>query len=227
MLNKHPGAQLLKTSTIPPEEIYSADAQLIQITGVTCEADVESPIFTNPDVPQSVKAYYLHNGTNTFSFTRPVNKDPSGRVRVANDFTSLWTEKTVLICEDAFPTVLRRSEVVEIRIIDISPVENALNDVEAKKNELDGLERRYHAISQTEVDRSKINTNILSMALNGAVDAPVNQGIPMYRKAFFGSDFMAANPEKAPLVQRLQEAIDSLVRACAPISVLTALTPDR
>ena len=148
-------------------------------------------------------------------------------MRVANDFTSLWTEKTVLICEDAFPTVLRRSEVVEIRIIDISPVENALNDVEAKKNELDGLERRYHAISQTEVDRSKINTNILSMALNGAVDAPVNQGIPMYRKAFFGSDFMAANPEKAPLVQRLQEAIDSLVRACAPISVLTALTPDR
>lgn len=27
----------------------------------------------------------------------------------------------VLICEDTFPTVLRRSEVVEIRIIDISP----------------------------------------------------------------------------------------------------------
>lgn len=95
MLNKHPGAQLLKTSAIPPEEIYSADAQLLQITSVACEPDPESPIFSNPNVPKAVKAYYQHNGTNTFSFTRPINKGPGGPVRVANDFTSLWTEKTV------------------------------------------------------------------------------------------------------------------------------------
>lgn len=74
------------------------------------------------------------------------------------------------------------------------------------------MERRYHAISQTESDRNKINTNLLSMALNGVVDTPANQGVPMYRKAFFGSDFMALNPEKAPLVRLLQTAIDELVR---------------
>ncbi|KAH8913295.1 hypothetical protein BT69DRAFT_262976 [Atractiella rhizophila] len=50
------------------------------------------------------------------------------------------------------------------------------------------------------------------MALNGAVDAPVNGGIPMYRKAFFGSDFILANPDKAYLVKRLQEAIEAQVK---------------
>lgn len=96
--------------------------------------------------------------------------------------------------------------------MDISPLENALDDVESKKKELDNLERRYHALSQTQVDKSTINTNTLSMALNGAVDSPINQGVPMYRKVFFGSDYVASNPEKAPLVQRLRLAVDALVR---------------
>ncbi|KAM0753228.1 hypothetical protein T439DRAFT_342381 [Meredithblackwellia eburnea MCA 4105] len=223
MLNKHPGAQLLKTSTIPSEEVYAADIQLLQITAVGCETDLQSPIFTNPEVPPAVRLYYQHNGTNTFSFTRAVDRDPNSRVRSPNDFTTLWTEKTVLICEDAFPTVLRRSEVVEIRLIDISPIENALNDVEAKKKELDNLERRYRAISQTETDRSKINTNVLSMALNGAVDSPVNQGIPMYRRAFFGSEFAAANPEKTSLVRQLQSSIDQLVMSISRCMKLHAV----
>lgn len=241
MLNKHPGAQLLKTSMIPGDEVQYGDGQYLQITGVTPDLDQQSPIFTNPDVPQAVRSYYEHNDTNLFSFKRPVNKDLVDRTRSANDFTSVWTEKTVclpdthgvrslicldpvqvLICEDSFPTVLRRSEVVEIRITEISPIENALADVEGKKKELDGLERRYHALSQTQ-DRSSINTNLLSMALNGTVDAPVNQGVPMYRKAFFSSEFMGINPDKQPIIRKLETAIDELVRSSFIALIVTHL----
>lgn len=95
MLNKHPGAQLLKTSTIPPEELQFADGQFLQITAVTPEPDLGLPVFANPDVPHSVRVYWENNGTNTFSFNRPVNKDLGGKGGGANDFTSLWTEKTV------------------------------------------------------------------------------------------------------------------------------------
>jgi dedicator of cytokinesis protein 3 len=49
------------------------------------------------------------------------------------------------------------------------------------------------------------------MALNSVVDAPTNQGVPMYRRAFLGADFMAVNPEKASIVRRLETAIDELV----------------
>jgi len=95
MLNKHPGAQLLKTSTIPSEDIQFADAQYLQITSAAPEPDQESSMFTNPDVPQAIRAYYEQNDTHTFSFTRPVSKDSAGRTRIDNNFTSSWTEKTV------------------------------------------------------------------------------------------------------------------------------------
>ncbi|KAH8918163.1 hypothetical protein BT69DRAFT_1354118 [Atractiella rhizophila] len=208
--NKHPNAQLLKTNTLPPEEVQYADGQFLQITSVNPEPDYTSPIFQSAEVPQAIKTYYEHNATNTFSFTRPVKKENRGLQRVTNDFVNLWTEKTVLICEDAFPTVLRRSEVVEVRIVELSPIENALSSVEKKTAELESLEKRYLSLSKT--SEGKINTNVLSMALNGAVDAPVNGGIPMYRKAFFGSDFILANPDKAYLVKRLQEAIEAQVK---------------
>lgn len=95
MLNKHPGAQLLKMSTIPSEDVQYADGQFLQITSVAAEPDQTSPIFANADVPHNVRAYYQQNETHTFSFSRPVSKDPAGRTRVTNDFTSMWTEKTV------------------------------------------------------------------------------------------------------------------------------------
>jgi dedicator of cytokinesis protein 3 len=119
----------------------------------------------------------------------------------------------VLICEDSFPTVLRRSEIVEIRLIEISPVENALKDVESKRTELSNLERRYRGISQSEPDRRKINCNSLSMALNGAVDAPMNQGIPKYRQAFLQPEFIASlPPSQVAIVRQLEDSIDQLVR---------------
>ncbi|GAA5856905.1 hypothetical protein JCM8547_008456 [Rhodosporidiobolus lusitaniae] len=215
MLNKHPSAQLLKTSSIPSEEVQYGEGQFLQITAVLPEIDRSLPLFTNPDVPHYVRTYYQHNDINTFSFTRPLPKDvaeASGRSSSTGDPASLWTEKTVLICEDSFPTVLRRSEVVEIRLIEISPVENALKDVETKRAELANLERRFRALSQTEPDLRKINSNPLSMALNGAVDAPMNQGIPKYREAFLKPEFIASlPPSQVGIVRQLESAVDELV----------------
>ncbi|GAA5832812.1 hypothetical protein JCM11251_005773 [Rhodosporidiobolus azoricus] len=217
MLNqKHPGAQLLKTSNIPPEEIQYGDSRFLQITAVTPEVDQASSLLNNPDVPHYVRVWAQHNDVNTFSFTRPLSKDSDGRSRSANDFTSLWTEKTVLICEDTFPTVLRRSEVVEIRLIEISPVENALKDVESKRHELTTLERRYRALAETESDKRKINSNPLSMALNGAVDAPINQGIPTYRQAFLKPELIATlPPAQVGVIHQLENSIDELVLTIA------------
>ncbi|BGP50279.1 Deoxycytidine kinase 1 [Rhodotorula kratochvilovae] len=212
MMNKHPTATLLRSSNIPSEDVQYGENQFLQITAVAPEVDHSSYIFSDPDVPHYVRAYYLHNEVNTFSFTRPLSKDPSGRTRSTNDFTSLWTEKTVLICEDSFPTVLRRSEIIEIRLIEISPVENAVHDVQSKQKELATLERRYKALVQSDEEGRKINSNPLSMALNGACDAPVNQGIPMYRRVFLQPEFIATlPPSQVAIVRQLETAIDELV----------------
>lgn len=51
------------------------------------------------------------------------------------------------------------------------------------------------------------------MALNGVIDAPVNQGVPMYRRAFLAPEIIANSPPaQVALVRQLETAIDELVR---------------
>ncbi|CAG8552369.1 31262_t:CDS:2 [Gigaspora margarita] len=209
MLNKHPQAQLLKSNSTPTDEILHGDGQFLQVTAVMPEPDRNAPVFKG-DVPSAIRSYYEHNSINTFSFSRPVNKNPDG-VKSTNEFLDLWTEKTILISEDHFPTVLRRSEVVQVTVIEVSPIENAVAAMKAKNRELITLEAKYNAYLTSVKVVDKINTNPLSMSLNGAVDAPVNGGVPMYKKAFFSSDFLESNPDKEPFVNSLKEAVEEQV----------------
>jgi dedicator of cytokinesis protein 3 len=118
-------------------------------------------------------------------------------------------EKTYLRCEDAFPTVLRRSEIAEVYVVEISPLEKALEDVTAKTSELETLEKKYLSIRK--VSTGKINTNRLSMALNGAVDAPTEGGIPLYKSTFFAPEYAAAHADQQAAIDELRQAIDAQV----------------
>jgi dedicator of cytokinesis protein 3 len=60
MLNKHPGAHLIKGNLEPSDEIRNSSMQYIQCSSVTPEPDRSLPIFTNPEVPSAVKQYYEH-----------------------------------------------------------------------------------------------------------------------------------------------------------------------
>lgn len=120
----------------------------------------------------------------------------------------IWLEKTYFTTEEAFPTVLRRSEVVAVEIVEISPLENALNEVEEKTKELAALNMKYQALAKTS---QLVSTNALAMSLNSAVDAPLNSGIASYRQMFFGPDYIARNPERGELIDKLRVAIDDQV----------------
>lgn len=85
---------------------------------------------------------------------------------MTDDSAATWTEKTVLICEDSFPTVLRRSEVVEIRLIEVSPVENAVRDVLQKQQGLAVLERRYRALAQSGMSEGQVNRRVCPFPLD-------------------------------------------------------------
>lgn len=222
---KHPKATLIKSNVEVGEEVRSSSNMFIQVMAVTPEPDRSKDVFVNPETPPIVRAYYEHNTTNMFSFTRPLVKKPvsaglaftsssssltsEGQVDSrAEEVASMWVEKTFLRVEDSFPTVLRRSEIAEINIVKISPVENALTDVENKVKELESLQVKFISLSKITRKKGDLNTNRLSMALNGAVDAPLNGGIPTYRRAFFSKQFLSNHPDVGPLVQKLRDAID-------------------
>jgi hypothetical protein len=55
------------------------------------------------------------------------------------------------------------------------------------------------------------NVNLFTMALNGAVDAPVNGGIPLYRRAFLSEAYRSLNFQKSHLIDMLERAIEEQV----------------
>ncbi len=152
---------------------------------------------------------------NLFSYSRPFTKATLGDEKP--HFRDVWTEKTYLTTEETFPTVLRRSEVVELEVVVISALETALLDVETRNKELAGLETKYSALAKTQAN---VSATALAMALNAAVDTPPDVGIPVYRDAFFRTEYLARNPETEPQLQKLKVAIDEQVRSRFSMSCL-------
>lgn len=146
---------------------------------------------------------YSISGINLFSSSRQIRKP------TRDGGEEVWTEKTYYTTEQAFPTVLRRSEVINVEIVEISPLETALQEVEDKTKELAALYMKYQALAKT---MQNVTTNALAMSLNSAVDAPLNTGIGSYRQIFFSPDYIARNPERAEMVEKLRLAIDEQVR---------------
>lgn len=70
MINKHAGAQLLKSAGEPPVDIKFGTDLYIQCTAVTPEPDRSRPIFNSPDVPPAVRAYYENRCVKVQFFSR-------------------------------------------------------------------------------------------------------------------------------------------------------------
>lgn len=224
MQNQHPNAQILtgkqqQSGLLFEDDLAGElDAQYLQITAVTPEPDekTNTELLQNPLVPDNIKKYYASNDVCSFSFSRPFDKQgqqqqqqqAGNASKPEMDFLNLWTKKTIFVCEESFPTTARRSEVISVQEIEISPIENAVLAIEKKNHELNELNNKYavHLQSPRKAAGS-ININPFSMALNGAVDAPVNGGVALYRKAFLTDDYWEKNPDMRPWIRRLKEAI--------------------
>lgn len=66
--------------------------------------------------------------------------------------------------------------------VEVSPLENAIQVVENKNQELRAL------ISQYQHRQAHGNINLLSMCLNGVIDAAVNGGVARYQEVSWALD---------------------------------------
>lgn len=106
-------------------------------------------------------------------------------VNVAN-FLAVKTKRdhwTILVCNFFIRKVINHNEVsMELKCVllpfevEVSPLENAIQVVENKNQELRTL------ISQYQHKQMHGNINLLSMCLNGVIDAAVNGGIARYQE---------------------------------------------
>jgi len=185
---KHPAARILGNEEVS-QAIKDGDGQYIQIAKVNPEPSTQIEKYldarrNNAAVPKPVIDYYEHNEVNMFTFQRPFRKKTiatNGPKRPEQEFLDLWIECTIMATDETFPTSSRRLEISKITKVEKSPIQNAVEAMHAKNEELHFLCQKYRASSE--------NVNPLTMSIKGAVDAAVNGGVPMYRAAFFGPEY--------------------------------------
>ena len=122
-----------------------------------------------------------------------------------NEFKSLWIERSFLTTAAKLPGILRWSEVVGKKVIEVSPIEHACETVEKMVRELEKLVTSYNQ------DPTK-PIHPLSMRLQGVIEATVNGGIAKYQDAFFNPKYVALYSEHSAYIRKLKQLINHQVR---------------
>ncbi|XP_074493212.1 dedicator of cytokinesis protein 3-like isoform X13 [Sebastes fasciatus] len=201
MLGEFPQAIAMQHPNQPDEAILQCDAQYLQIYAVTPVPDSIS-VLQMDRVPDRIKSFYRVNNVRRFRYDRPFHKGTKDR---DNEFKSLWIERTTLILTHPLPGISRWFEVDKRELVEVSPLENAISVVENKNQELRTL------ISQYQHKQLHGNINLLSMTLNGVIDAAVNGGIARYQEAFFDKEYITSHPEDTEKITQLKDLMQEQV----------------
>ncbi|XP_037304280.2 dedicator of cytokinesis protein 3 isoform X6 [Pungitius pungitius] len=201
MLGEFPQAIAMQHPNQPDEAILQCDSQYLQIYAVTPVPDSVG-VLQMDRVPDRIKSFYRVNNVRRYRYDRPFHKGPKDR---DNEFKSLWIERTTLVLTHPLPGISRWFEVEKRELVEVSPLENAVSVVENKNQELRTL------ISQYQHKQLHGNINLLSMTLNGVIDAAVNGGIARYQEAFFDKEYITSHPEDTEKITQLKDLMQEQV----------------
>jgi len=163
MQQQHPSAQILN-----PGAEQDLEGQYLQIFPVSPQKDLTHPIYQRAKVSQSVRDYYLLSRPSHFTSTSrraPSNanvKEPS-------------VEKTVYTTAETFPTILRRTEIVAVGNVTLTPLQAAIERTSRKTVELIGMEKKI-----TDGDDTAFNS--LTQELMYAVDTASDSCVANYHE---------------------------------------------
>ncbi|KAH0616601.1 hypothetical protein JD844_027836 [Phrynosoma platyrhinos] len=167
------------------------DLQIYAVTPIPESQEV----LQREGIPDNIKSFYKVNHIWRFRYDRPFHKGTKDK---DNEFKSLWVERTTLILVQSLPGISRWFEVEKREVVEMSPLENAIEVLENKNQQLRTL------ISQCQT-RQMQNINPLTMCLNGVIDAAVNGGVARYQEAFFVKEYVLNHPEDGEKITCLRE----------------------
>ncbi|ELK12672.1 Dedicator of cytokinesis protein 4 [Pteropus alecto] len=194
MLNEFPHAIAMQHANQPDETIFQAEAQYLQIYAVTPIPESQE-VLQREGVPDNIKSFYKVNHIWKFRYDRPFHKGTKDK---ENEFKSLWVERTSLYLVQSLPGISRWFEVEKREVMEMSPLENAIEVLENKNQQLKSLAGQCQT-------RQMQNINPLTMCLNGVIDAAVNGGVSRYQEAFFVKEYILSHPEDGEKIARLRE----------------------
>ncbi|XP_023601649.1 LOW QUALITY PROTEIN: dedicator of cytokinesis protein 1 [Myotis lucifugus] len=195
LLTQFPNAEKMKTTSPPSEEIKSSPGQYIQCFTVKPKLDLP-PKFHRP-VSEQIVNFYRVNEVQRFEYSRPIRK---GEKDPDNEFSNMWIERTVYTTAYKLPGILRWFEVKSVFMVEISPLENAIETMQLTNDKLDSMVQQH-------LEDPSLPINPLSMFLTGIVDPAVMGGFANYEKAFFTERYLQEHPEAHEKIEKLKDLI--------------------
>ncbi|KAF1999177.1 hypothetical protein P154DRAFT_236464 [Amniculicola lignicola CBS 123094] len=193
MQQQHPAAQILTAGTE-----QDVEGQYLQIYPVSPQKDVMHPIYQRAKVAQSIRDYYL--------LSRPSHFTTASRRTASDGFgTEITVEKTVYTTAEAFPTILRRSEIVSVGTTTLTPLQTAIERTARKTGELAALEKRI-----TDGEDSAMTT--LTQELQLAVDTLSDTSIANYHNLLPNPRHSAASDEDAEELQAEPNLLENALK---------------
>lgn len=152
-------------------------------------------------VPAKILDFYRFNRITDFTYDRPYQK---GEKDKTNEFASLWIERRTYRTYGVFPGILRWFEIEETKVADISPLQNAIDQMTAKNQSLQVMENEFRSGQSN-------NFQQLQMQLSGTIDPAVSGGFANYDRAFFGSFLESASHDERRQTDQLKELMKGQV----------------
>lgn len=147
---QYPSAQIVTTGSVDELE-----GQFLVVSALTPHRDLGHQVFQRARVPQVIRDFLLSSHPQFFSIT--TKRNTSGPVE------GHYAEKMVFTAAEPFPTILRRSEIVEAQEVRLSARETALERIVRKTQEMTSLERRLadgdEQVAQLLVDAISISVH--------------------------------------------------------------------
>lgn len=161
-----PAAEILTFTEPPGEEIKNSYKQHLQIFTVKAasieEVEGKERVF-NERMPPAIKKFITGNDVKVFVYSKPFRKDKqknkenefevhlhrslpcSGLLNIkrVSPPQDLWIRNSYFLTTDAFPGIRRRVEIMESRVVEITPIQNAVNSMHSKNEELKEIIIKY------------------------------------------------------------------------------------
>ncbi|KAH6656717.1 SH3 domain-containing protein [Truncatella angustata] len=153
MQEQYPAAQIIANGDIDSE----VEGQFLVISSLSPHRDLNHHVFQRAKVPQAIRDYLLSAHPQLFSITS--KRDTSGPAH------EHFAEKILYKTEEAFPTILRRSEIIEVRELRLTARQTAIERIVRKTQEMTVVEKRLSEddeVAQLMVDAIAISLNVES-----------------------------------------------------------------
>jgi len=159
------------------------------------------PYFESDDLTKRSTLFEMHNNINKFIYETPFVKG-AGDQPITDDLSQQWKKKTILTTELAFPYLRKRIAVVSKKEIELTPIENAIELIKQKSQNL-----------VSEINMAQPNTKTLQQQLQGSLLIQVNQGPSAVVETFLGEKGKAYGGHTKILTDAFSEFLKLLARA--------------